>query len=156
MASEFFIINCNSRRIKTKSNHFSHREGFSNGYSNLDQDCTRGKHVASTAITTTSTTAVVNTIILSQVQPVKSTPFLIFQKYIGSLKKTSVASKERKKNQQESWKTSLATDKNQYIYSCDRLFAKPTLVYVFMASTILFYAPTWLMAFNLEKYVKSF
>ena len=108
MASEFFIINCNSRRIKTKSNHFSHREGFSNDYSNLDQDCTRGKNVASTAITTTSTTAVVNTIILPQVQPVKSTQFLMFPKYIGSLKKNSVASKKRKKNQQKSWKTSLA------------------------------------------------
>ena len=35
--------------------------------------------------------------------------------------------KEKKKP--KSWKTSLATDENQDIYSCNMLFAKPALVY---------------------------
>ena len=46
----------------TKSNHFSQ------SHFNSDQDCTRGKNVASTAITTTSTTVTVNTNIQPQVQ----------------------------------------------------------------------------------------
>ena len=37
-------------------------------YSNSDQDSTRGKNLASTAITTTSTTVIVNTNIQPQVQ----------------------------------------------------------------------------------------
>ena len=45
----------------TKSNHFSQREGFTSDYSHTDQDSMRGKNVASTAITTTSTTVIVNT-----------------------------------------------------------------------------------------------
>ena len=61
MASGFYIISCNSRWIKTKSNHFSQREGFTSDYSNSDQDYARAKNVASTGITTTSSTAVVNT-----------------------------------------------------------------------------------------------
>ena len=68
MASGFYTINCNSRWIKTKSNHFSQREGFTSDYSNLDQDSTRGRNVASTAITTTSTIAIVNTNIQLQIQ----------------------------------------------------------------------------------------
>ena len=36
-------------------------------YSNSDQDCMRGKNVASTAVTTTSTTVIVNTNIQRQV-----------------------------------------------------------------------------------------
>ena len=43
--------------------------------------------------------------------------------YIRSFKKTSVAS---------SLKSSLATDKNEDVFSCDRLFAKPILVYSHM------------------------
>ena len=61
----------------------------------------RGKNVASTAITTTSTNATVNTDIQPQVQSVKSSPFITLPKYIGSFKKTSVASKERKRKQAE-------------------------------------------------------
>ena len=68
MASAFYIINCDSTRIKTKSNYFSQREGFTSDYSNSDQDSTRGKNVASTAITTTSTTVIVNTNVQPQVQ----------------------------------------------------------------------------------------
>ena len=41
---------------------------FTSDYSDADQECTRGKNVASTAITTTSTTVVVNTNIHPQVQ----------------------------------------------------------------------------------------
>ena len=63
-----FYINCNSRWINTKSNRFSQREGFTSDYSNSDQDSTRGKIVASTAITTTFTTAIVNINIQPQVQ----------------------------------------------------------------------------------------
>ena len=47
--------------MKAKLNHFSQREGFTSDYSNSDQDCTRGKNVASTAITTSPATAVVRT-----------------------------------------------------------------------------------------------
>ena len=54
--------------MKTKLNHFSQREGFTSDYSNSDQDCTRGKNVASTAITTSSATVVVKTYIQPQVQ----------------------------------------------------------------------------------------
>ena len=54
--------------MKRKSNHFSQRAGFTSDYSNSDQDCTRGKNVASTAITTSSATVVVNTNIQPQVQ----------------------------------------------------------------------------------------
>ena len=68
LSSGFYIINCNSRLIKTKSNHFSQREGFTSDYSNSDQDSTTGKNIASTAITTTSTTGIVNTDIQPQVQ----------------------------------------------------------------------------------------
>ena len=32
-----------------------------------------------------------------------------------------------KENKQKIWKTSLATDENQDVYSYDRLFSKPTL-----------------------------
>ena len=52
------------------------REGFTSDYSNSDQDCTRGKNVASTAITTSSATVVVNTNIQPQVQYVESSPFI--------------------------------------------------------------------------------
>ena len=52
----------------TKSNHFSQREGFTSDYSNSDQECTTGKDVASTAITTTSTIVIVNTNIHPHVQ----------------------------------------------------------------------------------------
>ena len=68
LASGFYIINCNSRLMKTKLNHFSQREGFTSDYSNSDQNCTRGKNVASTAITTSSTTVFVKTNIQPQVQ----------------------------------------------------------------------------------------
>ena len=54
--------------MKTKLNHFSQREGFTSDYSNSGQACTRGKNVASTAITTISTTVVVKTNIQPQVQ----------------------------------------------------------------------------------------
>ena len=67
LASGFYIINCNSRRIKTKAFHFSYREGFTSDCCNSDQDCKRGKNVASIAITTSSTTAIVKTNIQSQV-----------------------------------------------------------------------------------------
>ena len=58
--------------MKTKLNHFSQREGFTSDYSNSDQDQlrsipTRGKNVASTAITTSSATVVVKTNIQPQV-----------------------------------------------------------------------------------------
>ena len=36
------------------------RDDFTSDYSNSDQDSTRGKNVGSTAITTTSTTVIVN------------------------------------------------------------------------------------------------
>ena len=101
LVSGFYIINCNSRWIRTKSNHVSQRKGFTSDYFNSNQDCTRGKKVASTAITTTSTTTVVNTNIQPQVQSVKSSPFIILPKYIGSLKKTSLVSKEKKRKQAE-------------------------------------------------------
>ena len=51
-----------------KSFQSKQRAGFTSDYSNSDQDCTRGKNVASTAITTTSATVVVNTNIQLQVQ----------------------------------------------------------------------------------------
>ena len=55
--------------MKTKSNHFSQRAGFTSDYSNSDQDCTRGENVASIAITAiTTATVVVNTNIQPQVQ----------------------------------------------------------------------------------------
>ena len=76
---------------------------------------TRGKKVASTAITTTSTT-VVNANILITV-PYQNT----------SLQKTSVTLSRGKENKPKSRKISLATDENQDICSYDRLVAKPTL-----------------------------
>ena len=53
-----------------KSSHFSQREAFTGDHSNLDQDSAsaRGKNVTSIAITTTSTTVIVNTNIGPQVQ----------------------------------------------------------------------------------------
>ena len=95
MASGFYIINYNSRWIETKPNQFSQREDFTSDCSNLDQDYRRRKNVASTAITTTSTTAAANTNIQPQAQPVKLSPFITLPQYIGPLKKTSVVSKER-------------------------------------------------------------
>ena len=68
MSSGFYIINCNSRWIKTKLNHFSQREGFTSDYSNSDQDSTRAKNVESSAITTTSATVIVNTNIQPKIQ----------------------------------------------------------------------------------------
>ena len=67
MASGFYIINCDSTRIKAKSNYFSQREGFTSDYSNSDQDSTTGKNVATTAIATASSTVIVNTNIQPQV-----------------------------------------------------------------------------------------
>ena len=55
-----------------------------------------------------------------QGQQVRSSPFIASPKYIGSFKKTPVWQVRRgKENKQKSWKTSLATDENQDIYSCD-------------------------------------
>ena len=54
--------------MKTKSNHFSQRAGFTSDCSNSDQDCIRGKNVASTAITNTSATVIANTDFQPQVQ----------------------------------------------------------------------------------------
>ena len=42
-------------------------KGFTNDYSNSDQDSTKRKNVASTPITTSSTTVIANTNIQSQV-----------------------------------------------------------------------------------------
>ena len=64
---DVIIINCNSRWIEAKSNHFSQREGFTSDCSNSDQDCTRGKNVASIAVATSSTTDFVKTNIQPQV-----------------------------------------------------------------------------------------
>ena len=129
LASGFYIINCNSRWIKTKSNHFNQREGFTSDYSNSDQDSTRGKNVASTAITTTSTTVIVNTNIQPQVQQVKSSHLLPYQNISDPSRKPVWPVRRGKENKQKSWKTSLATDENQNVYSCGRLFPKPTLAY---------------------------
>ena len=100
LASGFYIINCNSRRIKTKSNHLSQRKGFTSDYSNSYQNSTRGKNVASTAITTTHCQYKYLTV--SSISKVK--PFITLHKYIGSFKKTSVASEERKRKQEEKLK----------------------------------------------------
>ena len=67
MASGFYIINCDSTRIKTKSNYFSQRERFTSDYSNSDQDSMAGKNVATTAIAIASSTVIVNTNIQPQV-----------------------------------------------------------------------------------------
>ena len=66
--------------MKTKSNHFSQRAGFTSEYSNSDQDCTRGKNVASTAITTTSATVIVNTNTQPQVQVSRVEPIYYLTK----------------------------------------------------------------------------
>ena len=55
------FLNLHWCTFKTKSNHFIQREGFNSDYSNSDQDPTRGKNVTSTAITTASTTVIINT-----------------------------------------------------------------------------------------------
>ena len=38
LESGFYIINFNSRSIKTKSNRFSQGDGFTSDYSNSDQE----------------------------------------------------------------------------------------------------------------------
>ena len=101
LAPGFYIINCNSGWIKTKSNHFSQskEKASLSDYSNSDQDSTRGKNVASSAITTTSTTVTVKYSIASLISKVE--PFITLPKYFGSFKKTSVARKEKKRKQAE-------------------------------------------------------
>ena len=128
MASGFYIINCNSRWMKTKSNHFSQRrEGFTSDclfhlrsrvyerkkcckycyyyylyYCHCQYKC--------------STASSIN----------KVEPFITSPKYIGSFKKNQCGYVRRgKENKQKGWKTSVATDENQYVYSCRRLFSWP-------------------------------
>ena len=85
--------------------------------------------VASTVITTTTftttTTTTVNTNAQPQFQSVKPRPFITYQN--TSLKKTNVVVSKGKENKQKSRNISLVTDKNQYIYSYDRLVTKPKL-----------------------------
>ena len=125
LASGFYIINCISRWIKKKSNHFSQREGFTSDCCNSDEDCKRGKNVASIAITTSSTTVIVKTKIQSLISKVK--PIYYLTKINRILQVNQCGQSEEEK--QKSWKISLATDKNQDVFSWERLFAKPTLVY---------------------------
>ena len=131
LASRFYFINCISRWIKTKSNHFTQREGFTSGYSNSDQDSTRGKNVTSTAITTRylyynhcqyrySTASSVSKVEL----------FITLPKYIGSFTKTSVASKERKRKQAAKLEDFTSYRwKSRCLFMRQILFSKPTLVY---------------------------
>ena len=58
-----------------------------------------GKKVASTAITTTFTTTVVNTNVQLQFQSVKSRPFITLQKYIPQ--ENQCGSEQRKRQQAE-------------------------------------------------------
>ena len=68
LISGFHIINCNSSELRR--NQISSVKDYVSlsDYSNLNQDSTRGKNVASTAITTTSATVIFNTNIQPQVQ----------------------------------------------------------------------------------------
>ena len=72
------------------------KKGFTSNYFNSDQGCARGKKVASTGVTITSTTTVVNTYTQALIQPVEQNAFITLPKYIRPL---SVASKERKTKQ---------------------------------------------------------
>ena len=74
LAFRFYIINCNRRWMKPKSNHLSQRKGSLA----TSQIQAKGNKVASIAITTTSTTTVVQV----KVQLVKSIPFIVLPKYI--------------------------------------------------------------------------
>ena len=82
----------------------------------------RGKKVASTAITTTSTITVINSNLQAQVQSVKSRPFITLAKYIPL--ENQCGSKQEKKQKQKSWKTS--TYENQDVFLYDGLLAEPT------------------------------
>ena len=85
------------RWIKTKSNHFNQREGFTSDYSNSDQDCTRGNNVVSTLPLLLSLPIQ----IFNRKFNKQSRAHLLamLPRYIGSFKKSSLASKERKRKQ---------------------------------------------------------
>ena len=158
MASGFYIINCNSRWMKTKSNHFSQRrEGFTSDclfhlrsrvyerkkcckycyyyylyYCHCQYKCSTASSINKVEPFITycyyyylyychcqykcSTASSIN----------KVEPFITSPKYIGSFKKNQCGYVRRgKENKQKGWKTSVATDENQYVYSCRRLFSWP-------------------------------
>ena len=94
----------------------------------MREESARGKKVASTAITTTFTTTVVNINVQPQFQSVKSRPFITLPKYIPQENRCAALSRG-KVNKQKSRSTSLATDENQYIYSYDKLVTEPALAY---------------------------
>ena len=86
-------------------------------------------NVASTAITTTSIFFIVNTNIQSQIRQVKSSHLLTHQNTSDLSRKPVWPVRRGKENKQKICKTSSATDENLDVYSCDRLFSKPTLAY---------------------------
>ena len=62
---------------------------------------------------------------ISKVLPI----YYLNQNALDPSRKPVLPVRRGKENKQKSWKTLLTTDENQDIYSCDRLFTKPTLVY---------------------------
>ena len=63
---------------------------------------------------------------ISKVEPIYQLPY---QNTRDPSRKLVQPVRRGKGNKQKSQKTSLATDENQDVYLCDRLFAKPILVY---------------------------
>ena len=90
---------------KGKFKSFQSRKDFNSDYSKPDQDCSRrrqeGRKVASTAITTTFITTVVNANGQPQVQLVKPRPFITLPTYVRQKKKqkqNSMAVSREKEN----------------------------------------------------------
>ena len=126
LASGFYIINC-------KSNHLSQREQKALLVTILTQIKTlREVRMLQVPLLLLPLLLSLSKQIFNRKLNMEIEPFITLPKYIGSFTKTSQCGQkgeDGKENNQKNWKTSLATDENQDVCLCERLFSKPTLVY---------------------------